>query len=133
MLMLVPKELNKQDIYSPYQIISLEHPNNSFTPTNVLVSNTWFQHPYDLSGKIKYNPPPLAANYSAPYSIVSEIPKKILIVGSGTGNDTAYALQKGVEKIIELKLSTLEKKQFSKSVKAVDRLTSLANKLVRKK
>ncbi len=41
--------------------------------------------------------------------------------------------QKGVEKIIELKLSTLEKKQFSKSVKAVDRLTSLANKLVRKK
>ena len=99
MLMLVPKELNKQDIYSPYQIISLEHPNNSFTPTNVLVSNTWFQHPYDLSGKIKYKPPPLAANYSAPYSIVSEIPKKILIVGSGTGNDTAYALQKGVEKI----------------------------------
>jgi len=41
--------------------------------------------------------------------------------------------QKGVEKIIELKLSTLEKKQFSQSVKAVDRLTSLANKLVRKK
>ena len=26
-------------------------------------------------------------------------PKKILIVGSGTGNDTAYALQKGVKKI----------------------------------
>tara|TARA_B100000686_G_scaffold332704_1_gene397769 strand:+ start:541 stop:2940 length:2400 start_codon:yes stop_codon:yes gene_type:complete len=99
MLLLIPKELNKQDIYSPYQIISLEHPNNSLAPTNVLVSNTWFQHPYDLSGKIKYDPPPLAANYSAPYSIVSEIPKKILIVGSGTGNDTAYALQIGVEKI----------------------------------
>jgi len=98
-IILIPKELNKQNIYSPYQIISLEHPNNSLSPTNVLVSNTWFQHPYDLSGKIKYNPPPLAANYSAPYDIISKIPKKILIVGSGTGNDTAYALQKGVKKI----------------------------------
>ena len=31
-----------------------------------------------LSGKIKYNPPPLAANYSAPYDIISKIPKEIL-------------------------------------------------------
>ncbi len=98
-IILIPKELNKQDIYSPYQIISLQHSNNSYTPTNVLVSNTWFQHPYDLSGKIKYNPPPLEANYSAPYDIVSSVPKKVLIVGSGTGNDTAYALQMGVDKI----------------------------------
>ena len=99
LIMIIPKEINKQDIYSPYQIISLEHPNSPTAPTNVLVSNTWFQHPYDLSGKTKYNPPPLAANYSAPYDIISKVPKKILIVGSGTGNDTAYALQKGVEEI----------------------------------
>ncbi len=98
-IILVPKELNKQDIYSPYQIISLQHSNNSYTPTNVLVSNTWFQHPYDLSGKIKYDPPPLAANYSAPYDIVDFVPNNVLIVGSGTGNDTAYAIQKGVNKI----------------------------------
>ena len=98
-ILLIPKELNKQDIYSPYQIISLEHPNTPNAPTNVLVSNTWFQHPYDLSGKIKYDPPPLAANYSAPYDIVSNVPKNILIVGSGTGNDTAYAIQRGVKKI----------------------------------
>ena len=64
-----------------------------------MVSNTWFQHPYDLSGKIKYNPPPLAPNYSAPYDIVDFIPNNVLIVGSGTGNDTAYAIQKGVNKI----------------------------------
>ena len=47
------------------------------------MSNTWFQTPYDLSGKVKYDPPPLAANYSAPYEIVLNIPKKILIVGFG--------------------------------------------------
>ena len=99
LIMIIPKEINKQDIYSPYQIISLEHPSSPTAPTNVLVSNTWFQHPYDLSGKTKYYPPPLAANYSAPYDIISKVPKKILIVGSGTGNDTAYALQKGVKEI----------------------------------
>ena len=100
LILLVPNKLNKQDIYSPYQIISLEHSNNpSKTPVQVLVGNTWFQTPYDLSGKTIYSPAPLAANYSAPYKITSKIPKRVLIVGSGTGNDTAYAIQKGVNRI----------------------------------
>ena len=41
--------------------------------------------------------------------------------------------KKGVEKILEFKLSTLEKKQFNNSVKAVKNLTNLANKLIKKK
>ena len=41
--------------------------------------------------------------------------------------------RKGVEKIIELKLTSLEKKQFNKSVAAVRNLTSLASKLINKK
>ena len=40
---------------------------------------------------------------------------------------------KGVEKIIELKLSKSEKKQFNKSVSAVRNLTKLASKLISKK
>ena len=40
---------------------------------------------------------------------------------------------KGVEKIVELKLTSLEKKQFNKSVIAVRNLTSLASKLINKK
>ena len=40
---------------------------------------------------------------------------------------------KGVEKIVELKLTSLEKKQFNKSVTAVRNLTSLASKLINKK
>ena len=40
---------------------------------------------------------------------------------------------KGVEKIVELKLTSLEKKQFNKSVTAVRNLTSLASKLIKKK
>ena len=41
--------------------------------------------------------------------------------------------KKGVEKIIKLKLSLNEKKQFNKSVKAVRNLTNLASKLINKK
>ena len=40
---------------------------------------------------------------------------------------------KGVEKIVELKLTSLEKKQFKKSITAVRNLTSLASKLINKK
>ena len=40
--------------------------------------------------------------------------------------------KKGVEKILELKLNTLEKKQFLNSVKAVKDLTGLAEKLIKK-
>jgi len=39
----------------------------------------------------------------------------------------------GVEKIIELKLSAVEKKQFTHSVNAVKNLTSLAAKLIKKR
>ena len=39
----------------------------------------------------------------------------------------------GVEKVIKLKLSLSEKKQFNKSVTAVRNLTNLASKLINKK
>ena len=41
--------------------------------------------------------------------------------------------KKGVEKIIELKLNNSEKKEFNHSVKAVKSLTTLSNKLLKKK
>ena len=40
--------------------------------------------------------------------------------------------KKGVEKIIKLQLSNIEKKQFNYSVKSVRNLTNLANKLLKK-
>lgn len=41
--------------------------------------------------------------------------------------------KKGVEKILELKLNSSEKKQFNNSVKAVKNLTNLAEKLIKSK
>ena len=100
-IILIPKNINKQELYSPYQVISLEHSNNPSTPVEVLVNNTWYQIPYDLSERVEWESHllPLWGNYAAPYKVVSEIPEKVLIVGSGTGNDVAYALQSGVKKI----------------------------------
>ena len=40
--------------------------------------------------------------------------------------------KKGVEKIVEIKLNSIEKKQFNNSVKAVRNLTNLAAKLIKK-
>ena len=96
---MIPQDTNKQDIYSPYQIISLQHTNSPSSPVIVKASNLWFQNPYDLRKNISWATNYWITNYSAPYAVVSEIPKKILIVGSGTGNDVAYALQKGIQKI----------------------------------
>ena len=39
---------------------------------------------------------------------------------------------KGVEKVIKLQLTAIEKKQFNNSVKAVRKLTNLASKLINK-
>jgi len=41
--------------------------------------------------------------------------------------------KKGVEKILELKLNIIEKKQFNNSIKAVKNLIALAEKLIKKK
>jgi len=41
--------------------------------------------------------------------------------------------RRGVEKIVELKLTSLERKEFNRSVKAVRNLTNLASKLINKK
>jgi len=40
--------------------------------------------------------------------------------------------KKGVEKVLQLKLNSIEKKQFNHSVKEVRKLTSLAKKLIKK-
>ena len=41
--------------------------------------------------------------------------------------------KRGVEKILQLKLNSSEKKQFNNSVQAVKNLTSLAEKLIKSK
>ena len=39
------------------------------------------------------------SSYFLPFKATNEIPNKVLIVGSGTGNDTAAAIKSGVQSI----------------------------------
>ena len=89
LIFLIPREFNKEDIYSPYQIISVTYKGE--TISEVKASNLFFQTPLELNSMDPY--------YFLPYKATNIIPKKILIVGSGTGNDTAAAIQAGVDSV----------------------------------
>lgn len=89
LIFLIPKESNKEDIYSPYQIISVISEGEAIK--QVKASNLFFQTPINLDS--------MGPTYFLPYKVTSVLPKKILIVGSGTGNDTAAAIQSGVKSV----------------------------------
>ena len=89
LIFLIPKDLNEKNIYSPYQLISVIYEKD--TVKRVKASNLFFQTPFSLDK--------LDTSYFLPFKASNEIPKKILIVGSGTGNDTAAAISSGVESI----------------------------------
>lgn len=92
-LFLLPKDINKEDFYSPYQIISVEHNNSTAAGVSIKASNLWFQSPHNFESDDTWT------NYAMPFKVSKKTPKKILVVGSGTGNDIAYALKKDVESI----------------------------------
>lgn len=89
LIFLIPKDTNEKNIYSPYQLISVIYEED--TVQRVKASNLFFQTPYSLDK--------LDTSYFLPFKASNEVPKKILIVGSGTGNDTAAAISSGVESI----------------------------------
>ena len=89
LIFLIPKDSNEKNIYSPYQLISVIYEED--TVQRVKASNLFFQTPYSLDK--------LDTSYFLPFKASNEVPKKILIVGSGTGNDTAAAISSGVDSI----------------------------------
>jgi len=87
--------LNQFDIFSPYQILTLNF--YSHTPPVLLTSNSYYQKILDLRPQsIGDNKSLQAFNeyYSIPYTI-KQRPEQVLVVGSGTGNDVAAALRNG--------------------------------------
>jgi hypothetical protein len=87
------------DVYSPYQILTLEVGRDS--PPTLRVSNVYYQRIVDLSEDNLDHDEHLkkwVEHYSLPYSFKPE-PEDVLIVGSGTGNDVAAAIQHGAGQI----------------------------------
>jgi len=91
----VPFHTNRIDVYSPYQLITVHLERNA--PPVLQVNNVFYQRVIDLredSSQRKDNErfDSQINYYDLPYLIKSE-PEKVLVVGSGTGNDVAAALR----------------------------------------
>lgn len=81
------------DVYSPYQILTLEIDKSA--PTVLKVNNVNFQRILDLREPSLQHHKYLqkwADQYALPYHFKPE-PEDVLIVGSGTGNDVAAAIR----------------------------------------
>tara|TARA_B100001250_G_scaffold84292_1_gene69649 strand:- start:2031 stop:4430 length:2400 start_codon:yes stop_codon:yes gene_type:complete len=96
----------KQTIYSPYQNISIDHLTTPLNPVIIQTSHLFYQAILNLSDDLKYDQKNRSPGnifgyhvdvdherefYNIPYIISSKNIEKILIVGSGAGNDVAAA------------------------------------------
>ncbi len=97
------------DVYSPYQILSLQITNSRDFPIQLKVSNTFYQNILDLSPTSIIHKPflmEISQYYALPY-IYKPNPANVLIVGSGTGNDVASALRHGANNIDAVEIDPL--------------------------
>ncbi len=93
-------DLKNQEFYSPYQNISVEHNSSLGMPLTIKSSHIWFQTPLDLSNKFYQEKNVEWFNfYNFPFQISEKKPEKIMIVGSGSGNDVAAALRNKIKEI----------------------------------
>jgi SAM-dependent methyltransferase len=95
----IPLRLDSYDIYSPYQILTLTLSKD--TPPNLLASNAYYQRILDLREEAIHGNKEREQwhdYYTLPYHFKPR-PGRVLIVGSGTGNDVAAALRSGAGEI----------------------------------
>lgn len=95
----LPIRPHRVDLYSPYQVLSLE-PAREGTPT-LLVNNLYFQRILDLrpgAPRGPYGTEAAGVYYDFPY-VLKPAPDRVLVMGSGTGNDVAAALRAGARRV----------------------------------
>jgi len=91
--------VKEREFYSPYQNISVIF-SNSNKPLTIKSSHIWFQTPLNLSNEYYRDKNEFWSSfYSFPFNIALEKPEKIMIVGSGSGNDVAAAIRSDIKEI----------------------------------
>jgi hypothetical protein len=89
----LPLHPDQVDVYSPYQILSLQVHRGELP--SLKVNQVYFQRILDLSPKARQADPnveKVAAYYELPYQLKPQ-PERVLVVGAGTGNDVAAGLR----------------------------------------
>jgi spermidine synthase len=93
-----PFSLYSVDIYSPYQLITYKNKPSAQQHASLEVNNAYFQWITDLRDNA-ISSKAMAEEvfyYSFPY-LLKPKPQRVLIVGSGSGNDAAVALRQGAQ------------------------------------
>lgn len=100
----LPVREDHYDVYSPYQILTVSL--GAERPPVIQTSNTYYQRILDLREEVVAEDPKLESSaqyYSLPYFLRPE-PQRVLIVGSGTGNDVAAALRNGADSVVAVEI-----------------------------
>lgn len=105
-LLLRGESRSGDEVWTPYykvQLFEMAYRSGQQTGYGLRVNNTWFQRSFDmryLGGEEESEEDAHAARnlrFSSPFLVVQ--PKRVLVLGSGLGNDTAAALQFGAERV----------------------------------
>ena len=89
---LIIYSVSSKEIWSPYYSILLKESSVNYNSFDLYVNRFFYQRALDLENNTVYR-----SNYSLPYNLKN--PKKVLILGAGTGNDVAIAEMYGVSEI----------------------------------
>ena len=98
-LLAMPLRPGQVEIYSPYQVLTLEYGHQP--PPVLQVNNVYFQRILDLRRQARWQNRQLGRwsyHYALPY-VFSRAPKDVLVVGAGTGNDVAAALRNNAARV----------------------------------
>lgn len=96
-----PHQLNRFDIFSPYQILSLTFYQPKSQIIELRANNTYHQRMMNLNPEALQKDRRLSETadyFNLPYIFKSN-PQDVLIVGSGTGNDVAASVRNGAKHI----------------------------------
>ena len=99
-MLIVVQRAEKADAYSPYYALAVEHRSES---TIAILANRSL-HQVAVAMKPSDDPRRranqiLAGGYAIPYRALKTKPRRVLILGAGSGNDVSIALQQGAEEI----------------------------------
>ncbi|MBI5881515.1 MAG: hypothetical protein HZB91_00190 [Elusimicrobia bacterium] len=89
--------LDRADLYSPYYAISVK-PVPAETRTGILVNGSLHQYAMPLRSSdsdVGLYSQVARDGYHLPYRLLSRKPRNVLVLGAGTGNDVAVALDEG--------------------------------------